>query len=92
MPRRQAEFSHSLKHAPFRRTIAAASIPRITHVRALVEQLSDNGGRLVVPVGKRYEQILYVVERTRNRVVVRTLKGASFNFVRMTLGRPGFDS
>ena len=73
------------QHAPFQGIIIAASIPGLKHVSALWKQLSPKKGRLVVPVGERHEQVLYVVERTRSRMTVSTLDGFTFDFVRMVL-------
>lgn len=72
-------------HAPFKGIIAAASIPQIQHVRSLVEQLSSNGGRLIVPVGGRHRQDMYIVEKKGRRITSYVLDGVSFDFVRMVL-------
>ena len=49
------------EHAPFAAIAVAAAAPKPPH--SLYAQL-EPGGRLVVPVGERYEQLLEVVERT----------------------------
>lgn len=50
------------EQAPFDRILVAAAAPRIPE--SLVEQLGD-GGRLVVPVGTRYEQQVHRPQRGR---------------------------
>jgi protein-L-isoaspartate(D-aspartate) O-methyltransferase len=52
--------------APWARIIVAAAAPAVPD--ALVDQLAD-GGRLVIPVGGRYEQDLILVERRGPEVV-----------------------
>ena len=58
-------------HAPFRAIAVAAAAPELPET--LYEQL-EPGGRLVVPVGGRWEQFLQVVVRTpEGPAVVRTV-------------------
>jgi len=54
-------------HAPFRGILVAAAAPRIPD--SLVAQLAD-GGRLVVPVGDRYEQQVQIVRKEGQEIVV----------------------
>ena len=69
-------------HAPFGGIAVAAAAPDVPE--ALVEQL-EVGGRLVVPVGGRWEQLLEVVERTpAGRTVTRTVP---CRFVPLVSGR-----
>jgi protein-L-isoaspartate(D-aspartate) O-methyltransferase len=55
----------ALDRAPWWRILVAAAAPRIPD--ALTAQLAD-GGRLVVPVGGRWEQTLELVERDGSRL------------------------
>ena len=55
------------EHAPFHGILVAAAAPRIPE--SLVAQLAD-GGRLVVPVGDRYEQQVHVVHKEGREMVV----------------------
>ncbi len=57
------------EQAPFDRILVAAAAPRIP--QSLVAQLGD-GGRLVVPVGSRYEQQVHIVRKEGNEIVVTT--------------------
>lgn len=49
------------EHAPFDGIIVTAAAPKIPDT--LVQQLTSNG-RLVIPVGSRYSQMLYTVKNT----------------------------
>jgi protein-L-isoaspartate(D-aspartate) O-methyltransferase len=69
--------------APFDGIIVAASIPDLRQVRHLAAQLSASGGRMVVPVGDRQEQMLYIIERRGNRLDFRALEGLSCQFLRL---------
>jgi len=55
------------EQAPFDKILVAAAAPRIP--QSLVTQLVD-GGRLVVPVGNRYEQQVQVVRKAGGETVV----------------------
>jgi protein-L-isoaspartate(D-aspartate) O-methyltransferase len=70
---------------PFDAIIIPASIPHLKRVWHLTAQLSPAGGRLVVPVGDRYEQTLAMAERRGEKIGVSTLEGISFNFLRMVM-------
>lgn len=73
------------RHAPFKGIILAASVPHLHCIYHLIEQLNTDGGRLVVPAGKRKEQTLYIVERKQNQFHTYTVDGTSFDFVRLFL-------
>jgi protein-L-isoaspartate(D-aspartate) O-methyltransferase len=73
-------------HAPYRGIIVAASIQNLRVIEPLVEQLGMHGGRLVVPVGKRGDQTLHIVERGRGGFKVSVLKGVGFDFIRLVQG------
>jgi protein-L-isoaspartate(D-aspartate) O-methyltransferase len=55
------------QHAPFDKILVAAAAPKIP--ASLVAQLAD-GGRLVVPVGDRFEQQVQVVRKLGAETVV----------------------
>ena len=55
------------QHAPFDKILVAAAAPKIPE--SLVAQLAD-GGRLVVPVGGRFEQQVQVVRKVGTKIVV----------------------
>lgn len=57
------------EQAPFHKILVAAAAPRIPE--SLVAQLAD-GGRLVVPVGDRYEQQVHIVRKEGSETVVTT--------------------
>ncbi|MEW5817900.1 MAG: rRNA adenine N-6-methyltransferase family protein, partial [Spirochaetota bacterium] len=71
------------EYSPFKGIIVAASIPNINDIKNLVSQLSPKRGRLVVPVGSRYEQTLHIIERQTDKVHLSILEGVTFNFIRM---------
>jgi protein-L-isoaspartate(D-aspartate) O-methyltransferase len=57
------------EQAPFDKILVAAAAPRIPE--SLVGQLKDNG-RLVVPVGTRYEQQVHIVHKEGGEIFVTT--------------------
>jgi len=57
------------EQAPFDKILVAAAAPRIP--QSLVAQLV-NGGRLVIPVGTRYEQQVHIVRKLGNETAVTT--------------------
>ena len=70
--------------APWPRILVAAAAPRVPD--ALAAQLGD-GGRLVIPIGPRYEQDLVLVERDGDRL--RTTNHGACVFVPL-VGEGGF--
>ncbi len=76
------------KHSPFKGIIVAASVPQLRHLDHLLSQLSDSGGRLVVPAGPRNAQSLYILEKRNGTFYTSVLDGVSFDFVRLFLGTP----
>jgi protein-L-isoaspartate(D-aspartate) O-methyltransferase len=61
--------------APFDAILVTAAAPELPE--PLMNQLSD-GGRLVVPVGGRDNQVIWVAERRGSRTRVSELQGACF--------------
>jgi len=73
------------KYSPFKGIILAASVFSYKDIACLISQLSENGGKLVVPVGGRHEQYLYTFERREGKMNVSVLKGVTFDFVRLVV-------
>ena len=73
------------EHAPFGAIAVAAAAPEVP--QSLYEQL-EQGGRLVVPIGERWGQMLQVVVRTPEGPAV--LRTVPCRFVPL-LGEEGFD-
>ncbi|MFC1935371.1 protein-L-isoaspartate(D-aspartate) O-methyltransferase [Chloroflexota bacterium] len=63
------------EEAPFDAIIVAAGAPRLPMV--LLDQLVE-GGRMVIPVGSRYEQDLSLVKKTREGYSVKSLGPCRF--------------
>lgn len=61
--------------APYDAIIVTASVPRVPQV--LLDQLSP-GGRMVIPVGLRYEQDLLKVTKREEKVITENLGGCRF--------------
>jgi len=62
-------------HAPYDGIIVTAGAPNIPHT--LIDQLVD-GGRLVIPVGDRFSQVLKLVIRTKDGTIVESHTGCRF--------------
>jgi protein-L-isoaspartate(D-aspartate) O-methyltransferase len=58
------------EHAPFDKIIVTCSPEKVPP--ALVEQLRE-GGRMIIPVGQRYQQTLYLLKKTGGKMVSETL-------------------
>ena len=63
------------EHAPFDKIIVTCSPEKIPP--ALIHQLRE-GGRMVIPVGERYQQTLYLLEKRDGRMVARGLQPTLF--------------
>ena len=79
------------KHAPFKGIIVAASLSQMHHLENLVRQLSAHGGRLIVPLGDRIGQQMYIVEKKNKKLTTMLLQNITFQFVRMVLKGPSRD-
>jgi protein-L-isoaspartate(D-aspartate) O-methyltransferase len=64
-----------LEHAPFDGILVAAAAPKISD--SLLEQLAD-GGRMVVPVGNRFEQQVQLVRKIGAEIAVSSLDACRF--------------
>jgi protein-L-isoaspartate(D-aspartate) O-methyltransferase len=73
------------KHAPFKAIIIAASLSHPRALNDLVPQLSAHQGRLIVPIGDRREQQMYIVEKKNKKLKTLIIQGICFQFVRMVL-------
>jgi protein-L-isoaspartate(D-aspartate) O-methyltransferase len=63
------------EHAPFDKIIVTCSPEKIP--RPLVEQLRE-GGRIVAPLGERYQQTLYALEKREGKLVVKSREPTFF--------------
>ncbi len=63
------------ENAPFDRIIVTCSPEKVP--QALVDQLKE-GGRMIVPVGERYQQMLYLFKKQDGKLVSEALKPTLF--------------
>lgn len=73
------------EYAPFHGIIIAAAVSHLQYINQLIPQLSQDGGRLIVPVGDRIEQQMYIIEKNYKKITTHVLRRISFRFVRMVL-------
>jgi len=58
------------EHAPFNKIIVTCSPEKVP--QALADQLKE-GGRIVIPVGQRYQQTLYLLKKTDGKMLSESL-------------------
>ncbi|OHB72007.1 MAG: protein-L-isoaspartate O-methyltransferase [Planctomycetes bacterium RBG_13_63_9] len=63
------------EHAPFDKIIVTCSPESVP--RPLIDQLKE-GGRMVVPVGERYQQTLYLLKKVDGKMVAESLEPTLF--------------
>jgi protein-L-isoaspartate(D-aspartate) O-methyltransferase len=63
------------EHAPFDKIIVTCSPEKVPP--ALVEQLKE-GGRMVIPMGQRYQQSLYLLKKINGKMETESLKPTLF--------------
>ncbi|MGD0517128.1 MAG: protein-L-isoaspartate(D-aspartate) O-methyltransferase, partial [Thermoguttaceae bacterium] len=64
-----------IEHAPFDKIIVTCSPENVPP--ALVEQLKE-GGRMIIPMGERYQQTLYLLKKTKGKLETEALKPTLF--------------
>ncbi|HEV2112625.1 MAG TPA: protein-L-isoaspartate(D-aspartate) O-methyltransferase [Terriglobales bacterium] len=64
------------EHAPYDAIIVSAAAPRVP--QALLDQLADPGGRLIIPVGSEDTQQLFLVHKVQGIEKLEPLDGCRF--------------
>jgi protein-L-isoaspartate(D-aspartate) O-methyltransferase len=64
------------KESPFDAILVTAASPKIPE--PLIKQLSDNGGRLLIPVGDKFSQNLIKIKKTDGKIKKETKGGVRF--------------
>ena len=72
------------EHAPFDKIIVTCSPEKVP--QALVDQLKE-GGRIVIPVGERYQQTLYLLKKANGKLVSEALVPTMFAVPMIGRGR-----
>jgi protein-L-isoaspartate(D-aspartate) O-methyltransferase len=63
------------EHAPFDKIIVTCSPEQVP--TPLVQQLKE-GGRMIVPMGERYQQVLYLLKKVQGKLVTEALRPTLF--------------
>jgi protein-L-isoaspartate(D-aspartate) O-methyltransferase len=63
------------EHAPFDKIIVTCSPEQVP--APLVQQLKE-GGRMIVPMGERYQQVLYLLKKVQGKLVTEALRPTLF--------------
>lgn len=63
------------EHAPYDGIIVTAGAPLAP--APIIEQLAD-GGRLVIPIGGEFEQVLTVIRRVEDKIIEKPISGCRF--------------